>query len=84
MTKAKATKPRTRPLPPKFDRTVGARIKAKRLKLGLSNEQLSRALGKSEAQIFRYQSGDSRCDGEMLSRFAKALGCTVSDLVEGK
>lgn len=81
--KAKITKPRTRPAPNPFDRAVGARIRAKFHAAELTDHQLAHKIGKSVSQVYRYCSGDSRVDPEMLAKLAKVLGCKASDFVDG-
>lgn len=66
-----------------LDKAVGARIEALKAKAGLTTPQLAEKIGRSESQVFRYQSGDSRCDAETLMLLAKALGCAPSALLDG-
>jgi transcriptional regulator with XRE-family HTH domain len=52
---------------------VGARIKAGRLEVGLSQSALADAAGVSFQQIQKYERGKNRVSAERLQRIAKAL-----------
>lgn len=60
--------------------TISEAIKAKRLALGWSQRQLSKAAGLNESAIKNIEAGKSRNPrGDTLSAIAAALGCSLSD-----
>lgn len=60
---------------------TGEAIRAFREKLGMTQLELSEVVGRSRAQIANIESGRSDLPISMLARFAKALGCSMKDLV---
>lgn len=62
---------------------VGARLAEKRKAAGLSPVAAGEKMGKSETQIYRYESGATRTDAPLLAEFAKLYGCKVEDFVTG-
>lgn len=62
------------------DRYVGARIRAERTQVGLTQSQLGAAVGVTFQQIQKYERGTNRVSASMLVRAAKALGVSVSCL----
>ncbi len=62
------------------DREVGARIRAARLKVGLTQSQLAAAVGLSFQQVQKYESGANRVSASTLVRLARALNTTVIGL----
>lgn len=63
--------------------TVGEKIKERREKLGLSQEQLAERLGyKSKTSIHKVEQGITDLPLSKLSEFAKALNTTSSYLME--
>lgn len=79
----KLGRPRAKPPVSAFNKAVGARVKALRKAHDLTDQQLADKIGRSVAQVFRYQSGDTSLDAETLVVLAGALGCSVGDIVEG-
>lgn len=65
------------------DKIVGARLASKRTAAGLSPTEAGMKMGKSQAQIYRYESGATRTDTPLLAEFAKIYGCKVEDFVTG-
>jgi transcriptional regulator with XRE-family HTH domain len=63
------------------DPFVGALILAQRKALNLTQEQLSERVGLSRAQIANVENGRSDMPLKTLQRFAKALECSMKDLV---
>lgn len=61
---------------------VGSRIKERRIALNLSQEALADAVGTSQKQISRYESGTNDPTGNVIVAFAKALE-TSSDYLLG-
>ena len=61
---------------------IGDRIRDRRIKAGLTAEQLARKLEKSRATIYRYESSDAEnMPISVLTPLAKALGTTPADLM---
>jgi len=81
--KPKNGRPRTKPPAPSFDRMVGARVRVRRTILKLAPAAFAKSIGKSVSQLYRYESGDVRCDAQTLVKMAKALACQPSDLIDG-
>ncbi len=67
--------------PDPIDLAVGARIKARRTKLGLSLGRLAKLLGLSLQVVQRYERGGVRVSAAMLLRIAAQLDTTVAALV---
>lgn len=61
------------------DLFVGERLKAARLRLGLSQAELGKAMNLSFQQVQKYERGTNRISASMLMRAAKALGVAVAD-----
>jgi transcriptional regulator with XRE-family HTH domain len=62
----------------RIDVAVGARIKARRLQLGLGLETLADLLGVSRAQMEKLEAGTDRIGAALLARAAKALNVSVT------
>jgi transcriptional regulator with XRE-family HTH domain len=67
--------------PDPIDIDVGARIRARRVFLGLSQTKLANALGLTFQQVQKYERGDNRVSASTLVRVAGALDTSVSALV---
>jgi transcriptional regulator with XRE-family HTH domain len=67
--------------PDPIDVDVGARIRARRVFLGLSQTKLADALGLTFQQVQKYERGDNRVAASTLVRVAAALGVSVAALV---
>ncbi len=63
------------------DLALGARIRARRLELELSQTALARAVGVSYQQVQKYERGVDRVSVSVLIRMADRLGCSVSSLL---
>lgn len=62
--------------------TVGARIKQRRLAIGMSADELGTHIGKSRATIYRYENGDiENVPTTIINEMAKALRTTVEHLM---
>jgi transcriptional regulator with XRE-family HTH domain len=72
------SKPKTSPV---TNGAVGHRIKAYRVRRGLSQEQLGEAVGVSYQSINHYEKGRSSVVPEMLGKLAEALRCRARDLL---
>lgn len=63
------------------------KLQAIRLERGLSQSQLSKASGVSCSMIQFYEQGRrdiNRAEAYTVYKLARALGCTVEDLLEGE
>lgn len=67
-----------RPPTNRIDVAVGARMKARRLQLGLGLETLADLLGVSRAQLEKLEAGTDRIGAALLARAAKALNVNVT------
>jgi transcriptional regulator with XRE-family HTH domain len=64
-----------------FEQQIGARIRARRRQLGLSQSDLAAKLGVSFQQVQKYERGANRVAASTLVAAAAALGVSVSWLV---
>jgi transcriptional regulator with XRE-family HTH domain len=67
--------------PDPIDVEVGARIRARRVFLGMSQTKLAVALGLTFQQVQKYERGDNRVSASTLVRVGKALDISVASLV---
>jgi transcriptional regulator with XRE-family HTH domain len=67
--------------PDPIDVDVGARVRARRVFLGLSQTKLADALGLTFQQVQKYERGDNRVSASTLVRVARALDTSVAALV---
>jgi transcriptional regulator with XRE-family HTH domain len=67
--------------PDPIDIEVGARIRARRKSLGLSQTALATALDLTFQQIQKYERGTNRVSASMLVHIAKRLDAPVASLV---
>lgn len=56
-------------------------IKGWRKRKGITQQELAEIIGTTPASISRYENGERKLDLETAAKIAKALGCTVDDLV---
>jgi transcriptional regulator with XRE-family HTH domain len=68
--------------PQAVDVHVGARIRARRMMLGVSQEKLGEALGITFQQIQKYERGTNRVSCSMLFGISKALGTEPAHFFE--
>lgn len=62
--------------------TIGERIKARRLEIGMSVDQLAEAIGKNRATVYRYESNDiEKYTIDVLYPLANALNTTPAYLM---
>ncbi len=82
-----ATAPRRRGRPQSravaADRHVGARIRERRLMLGLSQQQLARLIGVTYQQAHKYERGLNRISAGRLFEIAQVLHVPISWFFEG-
>jgi transcriptional regulator with XRE-family HTH domain len=67
--------------PDPIDVEVGARIRARRVFLGMSQTKLANALGLTFQQVQKYERGDNRVSASTLVRVGKALDISVAALI---
>ena len=65
--------PRSAEGPDPIDVAVGARIRARRKEIGMSQTELGKAIGVSFQQVQKYERGWNRVAASTLFRIAKAL-----------
>jgi transcriptional regulator with XRE-family HTH domain len=63
------------------DRHIGARIRERRLEIGMSQELLAETVGVTFQQIQKYEKGVNRVSASMLFRICQATDMQVSELV---
>ena len=65
-----------------FDKSVfAAKLRGKRAEMDISQDELARRSGVSQASIFKYEDGSSMLGADKLFALAEALGCTPNDLM---
>ncbi len=69
--------------PQDADRHVGARLRARRLSLGLTQQGLAELIGVTCQQAHKYEKGVNRIAGGRLYTIAQALGVEVCYLYDG-
>jgi len=65
------------------DRHVGARIRERRIMLGLSQQQMADLIGVTYQQAHKYERGINRISAGRLFEIAQVLGVPVSYFFEG-
>ena len=65
-----------------IDRHVGARMRERRMMLGLSQQELAALIGVTYQQAHKYEKGINRIAAGRLSTIAQALGVEVSYFFE--
>jgi transcriptional regulator with XRE-family HTH domain len=65
------------------DRHVGARVRDRRILLGMTQHQLAGLIGVTYQQEHKYEKGINRVSAGRLYRIALALGVQVSHFYEG-
>jgi transcriptional regulator with XRE-family HTH domain len=69
--------------PSDVDRHVGARIRMRRILLGLTQHQLARRIGVTYQQQHKYEQGSNRISAGRLFAIARALEVDVDDFFVG-
>jgi transcriptional regulator with XRE-family HTH domain len=69
--------------PQDVDRYVGARIRERRIMLGLTQQQMAELIGVTYQQAHKYEKGINRVAAGRLYSIAQALGVEVSYFYEG-
>lgn len=65
------------------DRRIGARVRARRLEIGMSQERLAELLGVTFQQVQKYEKGVNRIAASRLFDIAAALNLPVGAFYEG-
>jgi transcriptional regulator with XRE-family HTH domain len=69
--------------PDPIDRYVGARVRARRVGVRLSQTKLGEAIGVTFQQVQKYENGTNRIGASNLFKIAKTLGVDVAYFFEG-
>lgn len=64
-----------------LDRIIGARIRARRIAIGMTQEGLAESVGLTFQQIQKYEKGANRVSAATLIRIAAELGVVVTALM---
>src|SRR3954447_21759112 len=72
-----------RPRPQDTDRHIGARLRERRIMLGLTQQGLAELIGVTYQQAHKYEKGVNRIAGGRLYTIAKALGVEVGFFYDG-
>lgn len=64
------------------DKHVGYKIRAFRMAADMSQKEMAGRIGVSFQQVQKYENGKNKISAEKLLLVAKALGITVSELLE--
>lgn len=62
---------------------IGQRIQQARERVGMSQRDLAKAVGKTQKAIYEYEAGKRKLPAVELVQFARALGVQVSYFYEG-
>ena len=65
-------------VPDPVDVHVGARIRVRRLLIGMNQETLAKALGLTFQQVQKYEGGANRVSASRLAQIADVLGVSIS------
>ena len=83
MAAAKIRDEAPRPRAQDMDRHVGARMRERRIMLGLTQQQMAELIGVTYQQAHKYEKGVNRIAGGRLYTIAQALGVEVGYFYEG-
>jgi transcriptional regulator with XRE-family HTH domain len=72
-----------RPRAQDIDRHIGARLRQRRMSLGMTQQQMAELIGVTYQQAHKYEKGINRVAGGRLYTIAQALGVEVSYFYEG-
>lgn len=67
--------------PHPLDIALGSRVRLRRKELGMSQDQLARAVGITFQQVQKYEHGTNRISFSRLVEISEALECSVGDLI---
>src|SRR5688572_27818736 len=83
MTATKSRDEGPRPRAQDVDRHVGARMRERRILLGLTQQQMAELIGVTYQQAYKYEKGINRIAAGRLSSLAQALGVEVGYFYDG-
>src|SRR5690348_14017320 len=66
-----------------IDRHIGARVRERRIALGMTQQQLAELIGTTYQQNYKYEKGANRVSAGRLHALARALGVEVGYFFEG-
>jgi transcriptional regulator with XRE-family HTH domain len=66
------------------DSRIGARLRALRLRAGLTQVELAQRIGCTHQQLQKYETGANRLAAGRLMRLAEALDCSPAELLESE
>jgi transcriptional regulator with XRE-family HTH domain len=69
--------------PHPVDVHVGARVRLRRIELGISQEKLAAELGLTSQQVYKYERVANRISASRLFHIGKVLGVKVASFYEG-
>ena len=69
--------------PQDADRHIGMRVRARRVMLGLTQQQLAELVGIASQQAHKYETGANRISAGRLHALARTLGVDVGYFYEG-
>ncbi len=69
--------------PNPVDKHVGARVRSRRILVGMSQEKLGNSLGLTFQQVQKYEKGTNRIGASRLQNIAKSLNVPVAYFFEG-
>jgi transcriptional regulator with XRE-family HTH domain len=70
-------------VPNPIDKHVGARVRMRRMLIGMSQEKLGDALGLTFQQIQKYEKGSNRISASRLQQISEALSTPLSYFFKG-
>lgn len=70
-------------LPDPVDRHIGARIRMRRIQLGISQEKLAEGLGLTFQQVQKYEKAKNRVGGSRMAKIARVLEVEVGFFYQG-
>ena len=70
-------------IPNPIDRHVGARVRMRRMLIGMSQEKLGEALGLTFQQIQKYEKGANRISASRLKQISEALNIPLAYFFKG-
>ncbi|MGB0683326.1 MAG: helix-turn-helix domain-containing protein [Magnetovibrionaceae bacterium] len=76
------SKRKRREAPDPIDKHVGARVRARRVGLRISQTELGKVLDVTFQQVQKYENGANRIGASNLLKIARALGCEVGFFFE--
>ena len=69
--------------PNQIDKHIGSRVRARRIMLGMSQEKLADALGRTFQQVQKYEKGVNRIGASRLLHIAGILDVSIDFFFEG-